>query len=353
MTRARIGVAVTTALACVMFASGCPKDDDKTGVGNASQDGGSSGPGVGSGGSQHTGSGGSTSNGAHAGSGGNGSNDMMSGGEDAGGSGHVTLDAGGANGGGGALDAGSAQSGACKVGGCSSELCTDGTDNVVSPCIWRDEYACYKDATCERQADGQCGWTDTPALQKCLANPTGAGGGALHWFQTCGAPVCMAGDTPFDDPNVPNCTKDQTEGAACDTKDQLCDGVASCGASLVCSDQDPTMGPGGCPRSRARYKQDIEYLDARQLRDYHAQLMSLPLASYRYKNAPAAPQLGFIIDDVEPSVAVAGDHVNMYGYLSMAVAAIQVQAQQIDALQHEVEQLRSQLPSEPAMCTQP
>lgn len=351
MTRSssRIGISVAAALACV-FASGCPKDDDKTGGSNATQDGGSSGPGAGGGGSQHSGSGGSTSNGGHTGSGGKGSNDMTGGSKDAGD--HVALDAGNANGGGGAVDAGSAQSGACKVGGCSSELCTD-MDNVASDCIWRDEFACYKDATCERQTDGQCGWTDTPALQKCLADPTGAGGGALHWFQTCGAPVCMAGDMPFDDPNVSNCTKDQTEGAACDTKDQRCDGVASCGASLVCTDTDPTQGPGGCPRSRARYKQDIEYLDARQLGDYHAQLMSLPLASYRYKNAPAAPQLGFIIDDIEPSVAVAGDHVNMYGYLSMAVAAIQVQAQQIDALQHEVEQLRSQLPSEPAVCTQP
>jgi hypothetical protein len=44
----------------------------------------------------------------------------------------------------------------------------------------------------------------------------------------------------------------------------------------------------------------------------------------------------------------------MYGYLSMAVAAIQVQAQQIDALQHEVEQLRSQVANQPpAMCTEP
>jgi hypothetical protein len=99
----------------------------------------------------------------------------------------------------------------------------------------------------------------------------------------------MADDKPFDDPNVPNCTADQKEGAACDSKDQRCDGVAGCGAMLVCTDKDPTQGPGGCPISRARYKQDIEYLDARQLRDYHAQLMSMPLASYRYKNAPAAP----------------------------------------------------------------
>ena len=75
--------------------------------------------------------------------------------------------------------------------------------------------------------------------------------------------------------------------------------------------------------------------------------MSLPLASYHYKHAPGAgPQLGFIIEDIEPSVAVSGDHVNMYGYLSMAVAAIQVQQQQIAALQRELERVRAQLPAE-------
>jgi uncharacterized small protein (DUF1192 family) len=77
--------------------------------------------------------------------------------------------------------------------------------------------------------------------------------------------------------------------------------------------------------------------------------MSLPLASYRYKQAEdAGPQLGFIIEDIEPSVAVSGDHVNMYGYLSMAVAAIQVQQEQIASLQRELERLRAQLPVETA-----
>jgi hypothetical protein len=57
----------------------------------------------------------------------------------------------------------------CFVGGCSSQLCTD-EPGAISTCEWRDEYACYHTATCERQADGQCGWTDTPELQACLGN---------------------------------------------------------------------------------------------------------------------------------------------------------------------------------------
>jgi eight-cysteine-cluster-containing protein len=59
----------------------------------------------------------------------------------------------------------------CVVGGCSKELCTDATQGpVVSPCIYMAQFACYKTATCERQGNGRCGWTQTPALQQCLSN---------------------------------------------------------------------------------------------------------------------------------------------------------------------------------------
>ena len=49
----------------------------------------------------------------------------------------------------------------------------------------------------------------------------------------------------------------------------------------------------------------------------------------------AVQQLGFIIEELEPSAAVRGDRVNVYGYLSMAVAAIQVQDQQLGLPQRE------------------
>jgi hypothetical protein len=58
--------------------------------------------------------------------------------------------------------------GRCFVGGCSSHICSD-RDDVISTCEWRPQYACYRSATCERQANGQCGWTMTSALQQCLA----------------------------------------------------------------------------------------------------------------------------------------------------------------------------------------
>ena len=57
--------------------------------------------------------------------------------------------------------------GACVKTGCSGHVCAD--HDVITTCQFRPEYTCYQDATCERQADGQCGWTQTPALSACLA----------------------------------------------------------------------------------------------------------------------------------------------------------------------------------------
>lgn len=57
--------------------------------------------------------------------------------------------------------------GECFVGGCSSQLCSD-TPDMVSTCEYRESYACYAKAMCERQEDGACGWTPTPQLDACL-----------------------------------------------------------------------------------------------------------------------------------------------------------------------------------------
>lgn len=57
--------------------------------------------------------------------------------------------------------------GKCYIGGCSSQLCTDQPD-AVSTCEYRAEYGCYKSATCKRQPNGQCGWTQTAELRACL-----------------------------------------------------------------------------------------------------------------------------------------------------------------------------------------
>jgi hypothetical protein len=54
----------------------------------------------------------------------------------------------------------------CVRTGCSQEVCAD--RDVITACIWREEYSCYQKAKCERQADGSCGFTPTPELASCL-----------------------------------------------------------------------------------------------------------------------------------------------------------------------------------------
>lgn len=55
----------------------------------------------------------------------------------------------------------------CIKTGCSSQVCAD--HNVITTCEFRPEYACYQKATCERQSDGNCGFTKTPELTECLS----------------------------------------------------------------------------------------------------------------------------------------------------------------------------------------
>lgn len=57
-------------------------------------------------------------------------------------------------------------SGGCKVTGCSGQVCSE--EEVITTCEYKDEYACYKTANCERQEDGKCGWTPSEELVACL-----------------------------------------------------------------------------------------------------------------------------------------------------------------------------------------
>lgn len=69
------------------------------------------------------------------------------------------------------IGSGSTGNDGCVIGGCSGQLCTDGSPDspAMSTCEWREEYACYpKFGVCERQKDGACGWTQTPELDQCL-----------------------------------------------------------------------------------------------------------------------------------------------------------------------------------------
>lgn len=54
----------------------------------------------------------------------------------------------------------------CMKTGCSSQICSD--REVITTCEFRPEYECYQKAICERQKNGQCGFTQTPELAECL-----------------------------------------------------------------------------------------------------------------------------------------------------------------------------------------
>ncbi len=61
---------------------------------------------------------------------------------------------------------------ACKLDGCSSELCLDSdAESRASICVYRPEYACYSShGRCEVQGDGHCGWTQTEVLAQCISD---------------------------------------------------------------------------------------------------------------------------------------------------------------------------------------
>lgn len=62
--------------------------------------------------------------------------------------------------------------GKCYIGGCSSQICSDQKD-MASTCEYREEYMCYKSATCERQTNGSCGWSQTASLTMCIKDAGG------------------------------------------------------------------------------------------------------------------------------------------------------------------------------------
>ena len=163
-----------------------------------------------------------------------------------------------------------------------------------------------------------------------------------RWYETCGDPVCVTTIDPI--PGVPACTTQRT-GDPCIAGGETCDPGLGCGVRLLCTDQDPTAH--SCPISRRDAKRDIAYLGSDDLDRLLDDLRRVHLARWRYtaEGAAARPHLGFIIDDVgeSPAVAPDGDHVDLYGYTSMAVAAIQAQQRRIDALEREVAELRRAL----------
>lgn len=163
----------------------------------------------------------------------------------------------------------------------------------------------------------------------------------LTWWQTCGDPAC-GGFTP--PPDAVFCT-DQVIDEVCSTDGESCVIMDDdCNASLLCADADPATN---CPISQRAAKRDIAYLSPEQRADIARLLLDTRLARYRYneQGAAEARHLGFIIEDqpTSPAVLPRGDRVDVYGYTSMAVAAIQEQAEELATLRAEVAALRAEM----------
>lgn len=176
----------------------------------------------------------------------------------------------------------------------------------------------------------------------------GAGGATLKWYTTCGDPVC---GMPTEDPALVDCTG-QKEGDPCSTDGDLCE-IANddCNTNLICATSDPKDDPAGCPISLASKKHDIEYLTDRERERIREDLLTMPLATWKYNTESRGEKehLGFIIDDQPPSspaLRPSAERVDLYGYTSMAVAAIQAQDKEIRELRAELAALRSELARE-------
>ncbi|MBK9263313.1 MAG: hypothetical protein IPM54_26360 [Polyangiaceae bacterium] len=203
---------------------------------------------------------------------------------------------------------------------------------------------------CETNVDGgSSGGSGGSAGSAGNAGSAGSGGGALQWYTTCGDPVCME---PPDGGAMPPagvmpCTTEMV-GASCTTAGATCwPSNSSCGELLICATSDPKESPGGCPISRVSYKKNVEYLSDAEIASIADEAKTMRLSSWHYKGEGEASRrhVGFLIDDMPESIAVAesGERVDLYGYTSMAIAAVQVQDKRLETLERELLAMRAEM----------
>jgi hypothetical protein len=186
-------------------------------------------------------------------------------------------------------------------------------------CTASGAYCTYGDLSC------QCTNCTTGPVDSCAGDPT--------WH--CAAPnadaTCPAG--------IP------LLGSACTTANQTCSYSCGAGGARLCKGGAWYSASGGpCPVSNRRAKKDIVYLrqaDRLRLAD---ELARFKLATYEYRDPALAGKrhLGFIIEDVPGSPAVDrdGNMVDLYGYASMLVAAVQAQGEEIAKLKTELARMK-------------
>ncbi|MBS2018330.1 MAG: tail fiber domain-containing protein [Deltaproteobacteria bacterium] len=200
--------------------------------------------------------------------------------------------------------------------------------------------------------------------------------GACHWeIRECPKPPppsptdCSAPNACGPAPGIPDqiCDDGSVAGAKCvASKSGACGwqittcpapapdkcGKSTCSKGQTCCSgmpfPEPTCVNGTmCPISQRKHKKDVSYLSESDKQRLSDELLGIPLATYRYKSEGEAERthLGFIIDDIAPSPAVTstGERVDMYGYATMSVAALQVQAKEIADLRRQIDDLKTEL----------
>ena len=303
------------------------------------------------------------------------------------GSGQTTSDGGGTDGGGGS-DSG--------VTECTSKAdCGPAPKSVAIQCsdgsIGGNTGRCLKTATgCaweRRECPTDACFDATPALspvyKKCAStadctvidfqinccgslHATGVNVTSKATVATCAAdratafPKCQCPTTApiADDGTTDTGFSGAAPAVTCNPKTSQCEtsftgevcGSTTCKPGQTCCSGVPLPTPtcfdsGACPVSQRKHKKDITYLSETDRQRLSNELLGFPLATYRYKSESETDRehLGFIIDDVAPSPAVqpSGERVDMYGYQTMAVATLQIQARELAALRREVEDLKA------------
>jgi hypothetical protein len=136
-------------------------------------------------------------------------------------------------------------------------------------------------------------------------------------------------------------------GSACTTEGERCatSAAVECGQGVItCQNGKWSIANTSCPISTRTKKKDIAYLGPEDQERLRAELMDVHLATYRYRAGDENEHLGFIIEDMpmdSPAVMASRQHVDLYGYTSMAVATIQRQQAEIDDLEQRLAKLEA------------
>lgn len=135
------------------------------------------------------------------------------------------------------------------------------------------------------------------------------------WYTTCPPPVCGGTDRDAGIPGLAHCTEEK-KGQPCTPLGRECDPQLGCRIALRCATQDPGRM---CPISRRRFKEDIRYLSVDEIDAIQKQMLRLPL------------------------IDAAQNGIDPYAYSTMAVAATQAQARELESLRREIKTLRREV----------